>query len=75
MSFGASQRSISPIVKAPARRFARVIPTMKSVYMGLGNYPRATMRQSGPSGGAVPSVDVIQTNPAFTPTPDGPQPG
>jgi hypothetical protein len=53
---------------------ARIIPTMRSVVSGLNKYPRATMRQSGPVGGAMKSVDRIQTG-SFVPTPDGPQPG
>lgn len=71
MPFGASTRSVTPIVKNPARRFSRAVPIMKTVYQGLGNFPRATMRQSR----GLPSVDTIQTNPSFQPTPDGPQPG
>lgn len=71
MSYGASKKSVSAIVASPMRRMARAIPSMKSVYIGLGNYPRGTMRQSN----GLPSVDGIQVNPAFQADPADPTPG
>ena len=74
MSYATGTRSVGQLVASPARRMARIVPGTKSVLSGLGRFPRSTMRQSGPIGGAMPSVDRIQTG-RFRPTPDGPQPG
>jgi hypothetical protein len=49
---------------------ARVVPNAKSIYSGLGKYPRATMRQAK----GLPSVDTIQTNQAYDPSPINPLP-
>lgn len=75
MSFSTGTRSVGSLVRKPVPRFARVVQNMRSVTAGLGQYPRSTMRQSGPIGGGASSVDVIQTNPAFRADPADPLPG
>ncbi len=75
MSFSTGTRSVGSLVPNPGQRSARAIQIMRSVTRGLGAYPRSTMRQSGPVGGGMKSVDSIQTNPAFRADPADPLPG
>lgn len=72
MPFGASKKSVSPIVKKAAPRKARALPTANSVNGPMmGAYPRGTMRQSN----GLKSVSTIQRNPRFKADPADPTPG